>query len=103
MEVDAVGHEHQVADAVGVRLLPGQIARRLAVLGGGVWVAAAIVRILRADDAATWLEVETGARAHQVVCRRSVSQAQLLAPLQHAQGWRRVPHLPDTLFIFNTA
>lgn len=97
MKVDAVGHEHQIADAVGVRLLPGQVARRLAVLGGGIWVAAAVVRILRADDATARLEVKTGARAHQVVSRRSVSQAQLLAPLQHSQWWRRVSHLTGKL------
>lgn len=75
MEVDAVGHEHQIADAVRVRLLPGQVARRLAILRGGVGVATSVVRILRTHDAAAWLEVKAGARAHQVVGRRSVPQA----------------------------
>jgi hypothetical protein len=96
VEVDAVGHEHQIANAIGVRLLSGQVASRLAILGGGIWVAAAVVRILRADNATARLEVKTGARAHQVVGRRSVSQAQLLAPLQHSQWWRCVSHLRNT-------
>lgn len=81
--VHAVGHQHQDADALGVRLFPGQVARRLLVLD----------RAAEGRDPAARLEVERRARAHQVVGGRAVAQAQLLALLQHTERRRRVAHL----------
>lgn len=52
--VDAVGHQHQYADALGVRLFAGQIARGLLVLDGAA----------KRRDPAAGLKVERRARPH---------------------------------------
>lgn len=78
-----VGHEHQVADALGVRLLAGQVARGLLVLHDAA----------EGRDAAARLKVEGGAGTHEVVGGGAVPQAQLLALLQYPEWRRGVPYL----------
>lgn len=81
--VNAVGHQHQHADALGVRLFAGQITCGLLVLDGAAeWC-----------DPAAGLKVERRARPHQIVGGRAVAQTQLLTFLQHPERRRRVTHL----------
>lgn len=73
----AVGHQHKVTDALGVSLLPGQVARRLLVLNDAA----------EGSDAAARLEVEGSASSHKVVGGGPVSQTQLLTLLQDSERW----------------
>lgn len=79
----AIGHYYQDANAFGVRLFPGQIARGLFVLHSTT----------ERRDPAARLEVERRARPYQVIGSRAVTKAQLLAFFQYPEWWSRVAHL----------
>lgn len=81
--VDAVGHQDQNADALGMGLFPGQVTRGLLVLD----------RAAERGDPAAGLEVERSTSPHQIVGGRTVPQAQLLTFLQHPERRGRVAYL----------
>lgn len=79
----AIGHQYQDANAFGVRLFPGQIARGLFVLYSAT----------ERRNPAARLEVERSARPYKVVGSRAVTKAQLLAFFQYPEWRSRVAHL----------